>query len=361
MSTGYFTPHDRTAAVELSQHFFRKQIAPLGQVNYRDRTGVDRSVNFDQAYFQKVIDAYKRGAMDQVPIQLAAPGTNKHNMDVDKFAGDVVGLEITDQGLEAIVSATDKGAAMIRDNPKLGASVAILENETRGGKTWPALLQHVLLTLDPVAKGMQPWKEVALANQATETIDLTEGVTMTDPAPQPDLDPQTDPVTDPVTEPVVEAPDFTPTAEEQALAEQVFSEMVANGELEDPDADDDESEEDGAVTELQTATNLANEERISALEIELAQTRWANEAAVYIDAGVPPALIELAAPVLSNPSPAVIELSNSETVDASDVIRKLLQQSRGFVELSRERGTSFNSSDSEEEREAELLKNWKVQ
>jgi len=344
MSTATITPFDEAPVVELSQTLFRKQILPFGTIDYKGR-----KIKYDRKAFQDLIDSFHAGVMPQVPIQMA-DAKNTHTFDPERYRGEIKGMEITERGLEAIVEATPDGAEVIRKNPKLGVSVRYLENETRGGKVIPKLLQHVLLTLDPRIPNTSPWEEVALANEdVTETIDLSGGEIMGDEVVDPEVTP--DPETDEgaedsaegsVTEGVVD--DYTPTPEEEALAAEVLAEL---------------ENEEGEEADVVAAANLAQEERITALEQELARERWANEAAALIDAGVPPAMVNLAEPVLSLPAAAVVELSNDTSVDASDVIRNMLAQSKGFVELSRERGNSFETTEGEGSAEDAILKNWK--
>ena len=60
------------------------------------------------------------------------------------------------------MAASDEGAKVLRENPKLGVSARIVESYQRAdGRHFTAALQHVLGTLDPripaCARG-KPWK-----------------------------------------------------------------------------------------------------------------------------------------------------------------------------------------------------------
>lgn len=55
-----------------------------------------------------------------------------------------------DDGLYVTAQLTERGEAVLRDNPYLGVSARIVEQYRRAdGKFYPAAMQHVLATLDP--------------------------------------------------------------------------------------------------------------------------------------------------------------------------------------------------------------------
>ena len=110
--------------------------------------------------------------------------------------------------------------------------------------------------------------------------------------------------------------------------------------------------------DLIEASNVENRERIQQLELELARQRFVNEARTFIESGVPPVLVELARPILCLPKAPVIDLSNNEHIDVGDLVRDMLEQTKGFIELAKERGSTYNPRDTVEERADEVLSNW---
>lgn len=164
------TPVNEAAPIELGRQLYRKQVLRHGKFNYKDR-----QLEFTPEYIAKLVSAFKDQAYDQVPFMLADE-RNAHTMDPTRAAGDVVGLEATDDGLDALVSLSDNAAALVRDNPRFGVSVRVLEDlERMDGKKFPAALQHVLGTFDPRMTGMRPWQAVEMSNSDVDhVLDLTE-------------------------------------------------------------------------------------------------------------------------------------------------------------------------------------------
>jgi hypothetical protein len=328
---------------------FWKRVLPLGSIQYPAADGTSRKVTFDRAYHQSLIDSWREGAMDQVSFQLA-DAANTHTWDPEKHRGEVAELAHGDQigrdaGLWARIrfgSAED--AAAVAKNPRLGVSASIRENVTRvDGKSFRAVLGHVLGTLNPRVTGLGPWEAVNLSDEDTQNlIDLTtesfqEAASMAD-------DPQAPASTDgdSLSSPVVEL-----TTEEAEIA---LAELLAD------DTDDNES---GAAvptqTELSTpdagaSLELAEQNALDlrVLRAELAESRWETERGKLAAAGVPKAFLDLATPVLSRDGSRTLELSNtdggSETVDAAAVIRSLLEAAKGTIDLTNPEGYAEDSA-----------------
>lgn len=178
MRTVLLSPVNRGNAVELGRKTFKKQILKKGSLDYEGRR-----IDFDDRYLTDLANAFKEGAFDAVPFQLADAG-NAHTNDPERTRGEVIGLEVTPDGLDAIVELTDDGAQVVENNPKLGVSARIIEGvkHAMGGQAWPRAIQHVLGTLDPRVTGMRPWEAIQLAADATgETVvDLTDATYIDD-------------------------------------------------------------------------------------------------------------------------------------------------------------------------------------
>jgi hypothetical protein len=170
MTRAMLSPFDLSAATQTGARLFRKQILRKGTINYKGQ-----KVTFDDPFLQNVVQAFRRGAYDQVPFVLADPD-NRHNMDPERFRGEVKGMELTPDGVDAIIEATPEGAKVIKRNPRLGVSARIVTDMSKSdGRSYPVAIQHVLATMDPRLTGMRPWETVDLSDEDedVEVIDLT--------------------------------------------------------------------------------------------------------------------------------------------------------------------------------------------
>lgn len=364
MTEVYLTPDGGGSAVELSSTLFRKKILPKGTIDYKGR-----KINFDDAYLADLAASYKDQAYDQVAVQMADKD-NTHTLDPDRFRGEVKGVEVAEDGLYATMELSAAGAKAVRENPKLGVSARIVEGYDRSdGKSYPRAMQHVLMTLDPRLPGLGAWTEVSLSgyDADTEILDLTQsayegastvaktddetidGLTQAeydallvelgiDPADLEDGDGETDEVTDDTEG--VNAPDVTPVTEP---AKETVS--MSN--------------------EDRTALNLANDQ-IAELKRLRAEDNFKAEKALYVSKGVPPALVELARPVLTAPDGFTIDLSNGDgdggKIDAAAILRQVLDQATGYIEIAKERGHqvdfSHEATSKDDDPDAEALAMW---
>lgn len=160
----------RGVAKELDRHRFRKQILPVGRV-----THPEMSLNFDRRVLQGLANNFMNRAYDQVPFVLV-DDLNMHTDDPERFRGEVVDMAVEDDGLYATFAMTERGAALIRDNPHLGVSPRLIPKPAPGSSTprkWPAIA-HVAGTLFPRADGMKPWEgRYDLSSRGSTVVDLT--------------------------------------------------------------------------------------------------------------------------------------------------------------------------------------------
>jgi hypothetical protein len=329
------TPVNEGVATKIGRRTFRKQLLPKKEITYKGK-----KIRFNDEYMQTVLDAFQRGAYDMVPAQLADKD-NTHTDDVTRLGGEIKGLELNADGLDAIIELSEDAAKIVdASNLKLGVSGKFVHGFKPGdGRDFPIALKHVLLTTDARMGGMKPWEEVLLATDEDdflETIDLSEEVF--------DMPQNNGTGTDVGTTTVQNGTLANLTPKELEAAEAAIAAVQLANE-----------QTNGNVVEL-TAAQLASNTRIAQLELELATQRFNTEATELIDAGVPPVLVELARPVLESPSAFEIELSNGDTVDTSMVIRAMLDECKGFVELAVERGTATPKTAQEEE--DEILLRW---
>lgn len=152
------------------------------------------------------------------------------------------------------------------------------------------------------------------------------------------------------------------------------------------DAEGDDLEDDEEIDEDETARVLvgagADMSKQALADIELANQRadaataraeealrrvadaeWKEARNGYLDAGVPVSAIDLAAPILNRSDDMVIDLSfsDSEDINASAIVRSLLDQMKGMVDLSNEIGHNgqFSENDGEDPDQG-ILDRWTV-
>lgn len=384
--TVYLTPTDSGDAVELSTKTFRKKILPKGKIRYGDR-----EINFDDEYLKDLAASYTDGAYDQVPYMLA-DASNAHTMDPERFRGECKTVTAEDDGLWGTFELSGEAADLVRANPKLGVSARIVEGYERSdGKTFKRALQHVLGTLDPRIPGMGAWEEVDLSNDgsydSSEVIDLSnfdyeeEGIVSEEKKDVPVSDDAafeaakamlpgwTDQeITDLLNEPITDEEKAAIDAEAAASVE---TEEVVEAEVETPEVEakvvpvveaEEANEEElvslSNVVETNTAVDLANDDlrtQVTALQADVAKSRFAKERAEWISNGVPPQLIKQAEVLLTAPRGAVIDLSNGvddNKVDAAQIVRTLLDGCAGYIELAKERGHTLTLSNEENDETA---------
>ena len=179
MSTAVLTPFTTADAVELGNRLWRKQVLPIGDVEYKGRL-----LHFTKDYLGQLVAAFKSRAYDQVPFQMATHD-NGHSNDPERTRGEVTDMELRDDGLYVIAEVNPRGEAVLRENPKLGVSARIVEDYARSdGQRYPAAIQHVLGTLDPRIPGLGAWQAIEAASPVPdEVIDLSASTFAGEAAP----------------------------------------------------------------------------------------------------------------------------------------------------------------------------------
>jgi len=155
------TPFIKSRALMTAPSVWRKKVLPVGEVEYQGRM-----LQFDRDYLEDLAAAFKAGAYDQVPFQLATDD-NKHTNNPERTRGWVTGVEVQNDGLWVTARVTPEGNKVLTSNPNLGVSARIVEEYARSdGNFFPAAIQHVLGTLDPRIPGLGPWEAVEMSNSA---------------------------------------------------------------------------------------------------------------------------------------------------------------------------------------------------
>lgn len=382
------TPTTESSTVELSRTMYRKKILPLGSIEYNGK-----KVNFDKPYLQELAKNFQAGPYDQV-LAMLADKDNAHTLAVDRIGGQIREVEVTDEGLFGVFQLSEDAAKAVKNSGNgVGVSVRVTEGAKRmdgsSVKTFGRALQHVLLTTDPKVTGMGAWTEVELSgyNEDDEVVDLTLSSYEGDRTMPNGLDVTTASL-DQLNQLTQEQLDALSEEELDAINTRVDAIIAEAGTGDAGDGGDggdngDQHRGNGGTDvtqqqerELVSASNddavdalaLANEAHtleLATIRQELADERFERDSVELARQGIPPALIELARPILTSPVGAVLDLSNGVTntkVDVADLVRKLLKESAGFIELAKEKGHSLDLSGPDEksdERKA-ILDAWKI-
>jgi hypothetical protein len=364
------TPFRDKRWIELSAgtglNVFRKQILPKRSINYKGRT-----ITFDEAYLTDLAQAFTDRAFDQVAFQMAGDD-GQHTIDPERFRGEVQAFEVTPDGLDAILKLTDEGAEVVRKNPKLGVSARIIEDVDRSdGKKWKHAIHHVLATIDPRVPALKPWEPIALSNSDLQLIDLSgesyekKGATVPDDPKTPKLEDTQraafdlymtelaalDPAK--ATDPAKPADPVTPT---QAEIDAELDAFLKDALKDEP--------ADASLSGDAVGIDLVNAE-LARQKTDLAETRaqldlanFEREKADLLSQGIPPAMVDLAMPLLLGKEHTV-DLSNGTKIDAGEITRKLLAEAKGTVDLSGEHPAAPGSPASD--KTGSLLAAWENQ
>jgi hypothetical protein len=300
---------------------------------------------------------------------MLADKDNAHTMDPERYRGECKGVEVADDGLYGTFELSGDAAQLVKANPKLGVSARIVEQYDRAdGKTFPRAMQHVLGTLDPRLPGLGAWTEVALSGYDSQdtVLDLTAAEFEGEETVAKTEDGTIDGLTQEEYEQLLAALDLEDdeetTVSDDAAEDEDDEETDDSAELED----DEEREPVGASlsNEQKTAIELANAE-IAELKRARAADSFKALKSELVRKGVPPALVDLAKPVLEAPDGFVLDFSNGteeNKVDAAQVVRSILDTAVGYLDLAKERGHSVDfsndESDGEDDEDAELLSMW---
>lgn len=342
------TPLDNSGKlVELSANtnIYEKQVLPYGEFGYK---GTKFTITPEWA--DEAIRAFNEQAFDQTVFALADEN-NSHDVDnrPDRYGGEVLGFKKTTKGVNAVIKLTSPSVKLVEDTEgKLGVSVRFRENYTReaDGKSWPVVIDQVLGTLDPRLTGMDKWKAITLSNVSTsDQSDVKDSsneewnVTKPTDNDQNGDKNKTDKPDDGNNNSGDNNDKVTLTKDEysqfQALLVQNAKDKADLDKILNDAGVDDKSDKKEPV-------KLSHDQsRIVELSFQVAESRFDRDALAYKQAGVPPKIIELAKPVLASYDPVrVVTLSNGTqiTSDAREVVKNILEECKGIVNLSSESG-----------------------
>lgn len=330
------TDPGRVVTLSKQGKVWRKQILPLGSINYEGR-----QIKFDSDYHKSLVRNFRKGAFPQVPFQLA-DASNTHTNDPERTRGELVDLRAEQSGLYGYFKLSDP--TVVLNNQNLGVSCRIIENYAReaDGQKFGHSLQHVLGTLDPRVTGLKPWESVELASaQADQTVDLSTTFYTKDGGEMPDEIKHVVELSTAQLERLNTLLASDPETEDEP-EEELTPEMFADDEGDE--TEDDKLDFTGFETGGDESVALAAVQNLQSQVLELTNRLEGQDTEHELEqlasTGLAPAIIEAARPLLSISS-GVVELSNGDQVSPAKATRKLL---RTVLELSR-RGMDVVSFD----------------
>jgi hypothetical protein len=394
------TPFDFSEPVRAGRRRFWKQVLPVTSIDYKGQ-----KVDFDPQFHMDLAQSFKDEAFDQVPV-VFADSENRHNMDPRNFGGDVLDMQYRGpgkgEGTWALIEADRDAAKAIRKNPKLGVSARIRQMiEKSDGRKFNRAIEHICLTMNPRVTGMEAWQAVDLSAEDAdiEVVDLTaanyqEGKppmgTKTTKTPRRTASGKIDlsALDDEQFQTLLDLAETALAPNDEDEDEEVEDEDADLGEVENPSTlrktrkkksktkitvekeseddedDDEEEEEDEESTDLTDAEKVTVRSTVSTvrqMQIDLAEEKWARERDGLLSDGVPAFLLDLAEPVLSQPEAMTIDLSDDESINATDTIRKMLEGVKGIIDLTGEVGHAFDLSEEASDSTQAFLDEWDKQ
>lgn len=330
---------------------WRKQILPAGTRKYEGEELDFAKIN------PAVVKAFDEKAFDAVPFVMSLP-ENKHpkaNEEADQLEGDLEKLELAGDGSlfgYFDLSNSDRVQGIIKkSNGKFGVSGRIEVDYTAkdSGKHFDYALSHVCGTTRPHLKGMAHWEPVDLSEEdkEREVIDFS-GEVIDEPTTDKDKKGTGDDLV------AVEIP-------KEKLDKLLALLDYEEDEIEET-ADDIEKKGEGELPPAAKAQIAAAEaagkkalELAENMQIDAASTRWDAERSKLLTEGVPPVILDLAGKVLSRHRPVTLEFAEGDVVDATEVIRNILDEAKGTITLGDERGHGFRDGDTAKNKEYDDL------
>ena len=432
VNSALLSPWDLSKAVKTGKTTFRKQILRKGEIIYKGK-----KIAFDDSMLSELAHNFNKGAYDQVPLVLAND-KNEHNEDPSRFNGELVSVELTDDGLDGIFSLTPSGVKVVKSNPRLGVSARIMAGVAHAdGRTFGKSIRHVLATMNPRMTGMKPWEAVDLSeDEQVEVVDLTAityegGSRMATKTKKAKVTRPASGVVTVTTSKGKSKIDLSALSDEEFQALLDLSAAVEDDEVEDQtdlsdvddededeveddddeseDEDDDESdddEDDEDDDEDEDTTSLAipdafkknikkskvaggkatkkgqevdeasgpkgakrkGKKKSAASEMaslsvaeRMAQADWRRERRDLAREGVPPFMLDLATPIMESADAVTIDLSNDDTLDVTETMRKMLDGMKGVIDIKPEIGHSIDLSQDDDDRKDstdEFLDQW---
>ena len=142
---------------------FRKQILKRG--TFLHPQDPNKTIVFDDKYFEEIIRAFTEGAVDNVPVI-----TDTHEESYVNTVGRALELEIAPKGLYAVVELADQ-PLIAKIKPTLSdkkgvvdeVSVAVSSYQKDDGTVYPHVLKHISIVPHAFFRGMDSFEQIAAA------------------------------------------------------------------------------------------------------------------------------------------------------------------------------------------------------
>jgi hypothetical protein len=299
---------------------FRKEILRTGTVT-KGQGLAKRVYHFSAEDLKKTVANFKAGVKASVPFLFGHDEEDARNTQ-----GAVEDLELSADGqrLYATMSISEEAQRVLGLTPNFGASVGL----ARDYKGHGPVLFHVAGTHQPVVHGLEPF--AALSDPSFTSVDLSGAELETD-------------VTDPKEVQLSDEMKNTETTVEEVKSEETAApEVIGLSEAE---------------VQARIEAALEAERAKSAAQFEaLRQEKHAEKVSMLSDSykaeGVPPVVVDkLCAILLSHreDEDAVVTLSEGEEAKPFAVITSALDELKGTIRLSEERGSAEDAGSDEPE------------
>lgn len=340
-------PLNLSEAEKVSGNKWKKEILRIGELIV-DSTG--RKFNFTSDFLKSMKENYHKGILDYVPLVYADSKTNAHTFSAkaEDYAGLVEGLELDDPDnptkAYAIFNLTEDTSKMVEHNRKFGVSVTAHPNFVDGprGEYVGPMLLDVCATHKPKLTKMEGWDRVeVMASNVHEkygVIDLSDetyNVIETTDRGGGNMAEQDNNNSKPLE---LSQEMLTQIMESDAVKTAITNQVTAAT-----------AEKDAEITRLSNQVGDIQDKSYS--QVVKAAT------ASYKQAGVPPVIVDAAEALMlslsADETDETIQLSVKEgdetkTLELSrvELITKMLDETKGFVDLSAETGSTEDVDDS---------------
>lgn len=320
-------------ASESTDGLMEKEILRAGTINYKGR-----KVTFSEDDLAAAERNFYGNALDYVPFQLATD-ENSHSDSPKLYGGTLEKVRRSTDGKKLIGSfrLTDEVKRIVKHNPKFGVSVKLHPNYIRSSdeKEFGPTLLHVAGVHRPRITGMTPWQAIAaseIEDDPDTTINLAdEGEYEEETIEQETTEPENN------TEGGYEIMAGDGTT--QTLTNEQLQEMIQTGMT----AALAPLKEENESLKTQVQNMSENNSRDKENQYKSLVNGKITE---YKTAGVPPAIADLAEELLlsfdKDARNVEIDLSEGETEDKVsrvELVTRLLDNAKGFVNLSDEEGS----------------------
>jgi len=319
---------------------FYKQIVKFG--NWVSKYDPDAKMKLDKAWGEKIVANFKKKVIPRVPVPLS-------HTDLPEFnTGEVLGIDVKDDGLYATLDIRDSDAAAKIENDLIWDVSISFANEyidPKSGEEVGPTLFHVALVNDPYLKGMKPFEALARKQNAimlSENGDITMATAKV-------INDREFPVTvsyqdgDETKEVTIESGQEVEVPEE---ASEAVTEQVAKAEKPAEETTTETETETATESETPQTTEPEKSEREQELEKELSETkaklrqRDAEDAFTKLlsEGKVVPAQKDTFIS-LHLSADSTIKLSDGSTKSSTDLLTELLEAGPKRVDFS-EKGNS---------------------